>query len=250
MVRKQRQTLKGTRYFVNEQFPREVVERRRRLVPRMNAARQDGHKAWITYDTLYIDGKPVKSQEFEQRKLNILSWNVHGLTDSKIDNDDFVKILVKNDIIFLYETWTNNLSQCSLNGYSSNNFYRKFKHRNAKRSSGGIVVYYKDSMKNCIEIIQNHVDTLIWLKLDHNYFQLDKDVYICGAYIWGEDSPAYNIGNIDLFETLEHDINYYSEWGTVFITGDLNSRVGVSQDCVEHDRYTSEKKKRPMKYIG
>lgn len=45
-VRKQWKILKGTPFHVSEQFPKGVVEQRKR--------------AWITYDTLYVDGKAVK----------------------------------------------------------------------------------------------------------------------------------------------------------------------------------------------
>lgn len=60
LVRKQWKALSGTPYFVNEQLPREVIDRRRKLIPRMKEAREQGKTAWLTYDTLYIDGKPVK----------------------------------------------------------------------------------------------------------------------------------------------------------------------------------------------
>lgn len=59
-VRKQGKALQGTQFHVYEQFPKEVGDRRRKLVPRMQAARRDGKRAWISYDTLYIDGKPVR----------------------------------------------------------------------------------------------------------------------------------------------------------------------------------------------
>lgn len=59
-VRKQWKALAGTPYFVNEQFPKEVVEKRRRLLPKMKAARQEGKTAWIAYDTLYVNGRAVR----------------------------------------------------------------------------------------------------------------------------------------------------------------------------------------------
>lgn len=49
-LKKQGKTLQGINFFVNEQFPKEIVDKRRRLVPRMKAARQEGKRAWIAYD--------------------------------------------------------------------------------------------------------------------------------------------------------------------------------------------------------
>ena len=58
----------------------------------------------------------------------------------------------------------------NLNEYCSHNFYRKFQHRNAGRCSGGVAVYYREDLKDGIEIISNRHDSLIWLKLDRIVF--------------------------------------------------------------------------------
>jgi hypothetical protein len=62
-VRKQWRTLQGSNYFVHEQFPKEVNDKRRKLVPKLKEAKQAGKRAWLAYDTLYVDGKPVKVDE-------------------------------------------------------------------------------------------------------------------------------------------------------------------------------------------
>ena len=133
------------------------------------------------------------------------------------------------------KTWTNSSSNINLNGYISHNLYRKFQHRNARRSSGGIAIYFKDHLENGINIVKNHYDSIIWLKLDHTFFNIDEDVYICAAYIWGDNSPVYNTLNVDLFEILENDITCFSECGKVYISGDMNSRIGSKCDFIVHD---------------
>ena len=60
MVRQQWPRLKGTNYFVNEQFPPEVQTKRVCLFPKMKAARREGKRAWVSYDTLYVDGRAVR----------------------------------------------------------------------------------------------------------------------------------------------------------------------------------------------
>ena len=57
----------------------------------MKAARDEGKQSWIVYDTLYIDGKPVKFQEATEDELHILSWNVHGLTKDNKDDPQFLQ---------------------------------------------------------------------------------------------------------------------------------------------------------------
>ena len=45
---------------MNEQFPKEVADKRRRLVPKMKKARQQGKSAWLSYDTRYVDSRAVR----------------------------------------------------------------------------------------------------------------------------------------------------------------------------------------------
>jgi len=123
-----------------------------------------------------------------------------------------------------------------LSGYLSFNFFRKFQHRKARRNSGGIVVYIKEELADGVSIVKNHYDTIIWLKCDRTFFNIPDDFYICATYVWGHDSPVYNTFNVDLFEILENDITYFSEFGKIFVTGDLNSRVGNKCDFIVQDK--------------
>ena len=70
----------------------------------------------------------------------------------------------------MYESWTSSKSKIDLSGYVCHNIYRNIQHRNARRCSGGVVLYYKDSIKDGIEIIKTHHSSVIWLKLDHVFF--------------------------------------------------------------------------------
>jgi hypothetical protein len=61
MVRKLWKELDGTAFNVFEQFPPDVIMKRRQLVPKMKEARRLGKRAYLAYDTLYIDGTPVRA---------------------------------------------------------------------------------------------------------------------------------------------------------------------------------------------
>ncbi|XP_060551565.1 uncharacterized protein LOC132713112 [Ruditapes philippinarum] len=54
-VRASAKTLSGTQFGVAEQFPREIMETRRKLVPIMKKARDEGKEAYIKVDKLYIN---------------------------------------------------------------------------------------------------------------------------------------------------------------------------------------------------
>ena len=169
----------------------------------------------------------------------MLSWNIHGLTGEKKENSEFVNILEKHDICFMFESWCDSSSNVDLNGYVSHNFYRKFRHRKARRNSGGIILYYKEDIQEGIQIIKNHFDTIIWVKLDKTFFKLSEDIFLCGVYIWGEGSPVYNNINADLFDILENDLCTYDSKGNVYLFGDFNSRVGTKNDFIVHDKLNS-----------
>ena len=153
----------------------------------------------------------------------------------KKNDVDFINLLCEHDINFLYESWTSENSEIDFNGYYSFNFYRKFQNRRARRNSGGTVVYIKSEYKQGVEVVKNVLDTFIWLRLDKTFFKLSEDMFICGAYVWGADSPAYNVHTVDLFELLQDDINVYSNYGTVSVVGDLNCRNGVKADYIVLD---------------
>lgn len=44
-------------------------------------------------------------------------------------------------------------------------------------------------LKDGISIVKHSYDSIVWLKLDKDYFGFDNDVYLRGAYIWCQDSP-------------------------------------------------------------
>ena len=141
---------------------------------------------------------------------------------------------------FLSETWTSKDSEIELDGYCCFNFYRKFRHRRAKRNSGGIVLYCKNTIKNGVTIVKNHFDTIIWLKLDKAFFANDSDIYVCGVYIWGNNSPAAIVYDVDVFQILQDDINNFVNLGKVLIAGDFNARTANRKDYIECDGRTHD----------
>lgn len=47
--------LRGKPYGISQQFPKEIMETRRKLIPIMKAARDSGKEAYMVVDKLYID---------------------------------------------------------------------------------------------------------------------------------------------------------------------------------------------------
>ena len=115
--------------------------------------------------------------------LKILVWNCNGLTNDKITEQEFIDLIKSSDITILSESWTNNFSEINIDGYLCHNLYRKFRHRNAKRNSGGIVVYINEKLSEGISIVKNNFDTIVWLKIDNTFFSLNSNVYLCELYL-------------------------------------------------------------------
>ena len=60
-------------------------------------------------------------------------------------------------------------------------------------------------------------------------------MYLCGVYMWGENSPISQITGVDLYQTLQDDICYFEKLGTVIIAGDFNGRVSNKIDFIQYD---------------
>ena len=80
--------------------------------------------------------------------------------------------------------------------------------------------------------MRNHFDSVIWLKIDLSFFYLDSDDVVSGIYIWPENSPMYNVVDVDFFTLLQNDIAEFHLLGKVFIIGDWNSRTGSRADYI------------------
>jgi len=144
-----------------------------------------------------------------------------------------------NDIIALSESWTDVNFDSDLCNFTFYNFYGKFRQRNAKRNSGGTVLYIRDSILPGVSIVKNEYDTLIWLKLDKTFFNFQSDIYLCCLYLWPHDSPVSRIVDVDLFDVISEDVLYFEQLGSVLLSGDWNARVGKKIDFIDCDANVS-----------
>ena len=58
LVRKTASKLKGTSISLGEQFPKEIQERRKQLLPILRREKERGKRVALVKDKLYIDGRP------------------------------------------------------------------------------------------------------------------------------------------------------------------------------------------------
>jgi hypothetical protein len=67
-------------------------------------------------------------------------------------------------------------------------------------------------------------------------FNLKKDIFLYFAYITLQSSPFLLKENINIIESIEHDIvNKYSSKGDIILCGDLKARLGKENDYIPLD---------------
>ncbi|XP_053396028.1 sushi, von Willebrand factor type A, EGF and pentraxin domain-containing protein 1-like [Mercenaria mercenaria] len=96
LVRRQRKLLEGSNYFLHEQFPPEIAAKRRKLIPKLKEAFKDGKKAWIVYDTLYIEGQLSLKEDLK----TIKECDINNINFNCSNNDD--EIIAVQSIEFWY----------------------------------------------------------------------------------------------------------------------------------------------------
>ena len=97
--------------------------------------------------------------------LNTVFLNVNGLR-RKIADCDFIKRISKYDLIFLNETWIfdKNKTNLDINGYTSEHIPgNKSKHTRKGRFSGGISFYYKNKLRNHVNIVETMQNGIMWV---------------------------------------------------------------------------------------
>lgn len=168
--------------------------------------------------------------------LNIAMWNIEGLTNCNILDNYFSSILSDFHIIGFVETWLDNFNlDINIPGFDFITGKTRRKNKKARRNSGGISIYAKRAIaKGIYKLKSNHTD-ICWIRLDHTYFQLSRDIYLAIVYV-SPESVSCNKDDIDaVYKLLLDDIVKYSRLGDIVIQGDFNAYTNKLPDFVLHD---------------
>jgi hypothetical protein len=161
----------------------------------------------------------------------------------KIHDPDFIDIIKQYDVILLSETWISTNTHINLNitGYNCDHLYgNKTSYTRKGRYSGGISIYFKDSLNNFVKIIEKIQNGILWVELDKSLFEFKENVYICHTYIVPNTSTVVNRDDFDFLEQIELSLEKYKLLGKCFITGDLNSRTSNLLEILDFDTYIDE----------
>lgn len=164
----------------------------------------NNHDSYNTFNTTFHDGL---LPNFNNKSLNILSFNINGLV-SKVDMlmDYFKKY--KINIGFIQETNITShvppMSNIIYNGLKSDT-----------HGANGIAIWADPAIKHLITIIKTH----------HCYTLIKTfNIYICNLYI------PHGLTNPEVRRLLNDIINFIPEGCQFILCGDLNSRFGIGAD--------------------
>ena len=157
---------------------------------------------------------------------------------NKLEIPDIRSYIYNCDICLFCETWSNEHTDMDLEGYECKPVHRQ-RHINARRDSGGLVVYFKEQLSAGISIVKVHEDCVIWLKLCKNFFHVENDLMLALCYSVPENSGRQVFIENDVFDMLfadiaEFDVKYTNT--KYIITGDFNARTATENDYIENDQ--------------
>ena len=148
-------------------------------------------------------------------------------SNNKLFDNILGNFLNQYDIIMLCETWTSDQDSFMLEGFEFYNFPRLKKHCNAKRNSGGLGAFIRNSIKEDVSFVKGFEDVIVWFKLRKNRFNFPNDIYLGNTYVVPEGS---NYLNYDVFHLIKKDIAKFPADAQVLLCGDYNARTGTAPD--------------------
>ena len=159
--------------------------------------------------------------------MSCVCLNINGCLSSKLECDDFIKLVNCHDVIFLSETWTNKYSNLNLDGFIPVAKHRRKKVK-ARRESGGLVCYFRESIFRGIHEEKWSFEDGLCFRLDKTWFGWDKDIFLLCVYMRSNESTREDMNDdIDCYEILLDQIASVSERGNVLIAGDMNGRTAM-----------------------
>ena len=163
---------------------------------------------------------------------------------NKLLYNELIEMFQNNDFIFFTETWSNDLCDLSVDGFSIYQLTRTNRKSRAKRDSGGIALYIKNDINQYCKLLEKDRDDIIWLKIDRSLCGLSHDLYLCLCYIIPTGSSREAVTEVTVLDRISDFIvkiaNTTDNCYNMLILGYLNSRIGVEHDFVILDNSNND----------
>lgn len=168
--------------------------------------------------------------------LRMCYWNLGGVNThnvNKLSDDIFLKEIKNFDIVILGETHVGNNENLFIEGFTYFPVCRPISTNG--RYYGGLGIFRKNTIKKYIKILPTKSNDYQWIKFEKDFFNLQKDVYLCAAYIPPVNSSYYIKHECDILQSIEKDIILYKQSGDILLCGDLNARTSNEADTIVGD---------------
>ena len=115
----------------------------------------------------------------------------------KLEDDEFLEIIRKYDVICLTECWISEHDDIILDNYQKHIFPCKI------GRGGGIAIFVRNDFKDDICFVRNIEDCIVWFKFQDKLS--NRVTHFAFCYLPPENSVFYDRGSdeIDLFQNLE-----------------------------------------------
>ena len=165
---------------------------------------------------------------FGMKHINsIMSWNIcniTGLLGNKSDDPDFINIVKDHSVVCLQETG----SDVNISGYHS------FSDLRSTGNRGGVTTLIKKKLDITSKVVKINIPAkrsmnIMVVRISNSYGQ---HVFIINVYIPPHNSIRKDITTTSEtnFDILHEVVNKLADTGDIIICGDLNARIGVSED--------------------
>ena len=160
---------------------------------------------------------------------------------NKLISPELQSVFQNNDFVLFTETWAGEFSDLSVDGFELVYLNRTERKQSAKRNSGGVALYIRDSYYQYCTVLEKSGDDIICIKIDKGILYLPADLYVCLCYVLPSGSSREAFIDLDVLDRLSNFIiktaNDTNDSYNILICGDLNSRTGTEQDYVIFDNY-------------
>ncbi|MES9882132.1 MAG: reverse transcriptase family protein [Sedimenticola sp.] len=178
------------------------------------------------------------SQSRRLSDISLANWNVNGFYIKQANKSSYelretIIDFLNVDIVSLCETHLKHDEQLTVPGYKWIGHNRQNLSPNAVRGSGGVGFLIKLNILETFEvsILDTSYEDIMWIKLTD---KLDSDfgVYLCSCYLPPSGSSRGDTSQ-QFFDKLTSDIYQYQGDLPLFVMGDVNGRIGETQDYNE-----------------
>ena len=194
----------------------------------VNRSVSDYNDTCITVNTSHTSDITINRSVNDSNNncINLLSLNCCGIK-SRLQYPEFQNMIRNHDILCFVETKTDDLDVINFPGFK---FIMKNRKNIAYRRSGGIMVGYRDTLVNMIEIKETSCKYVLWFKCKGGLFKLDQPVIFGVVYI----PPEYTKYSSDeAFNEIQQEyLSLLNISKYICLVGDFNARTSNCDDFI------------------